>query len=711
MEPSISGMTMQVVEQFDGYEENPVDVDQSLDQILDMEGEPYVRLREFIKSNQQFPASLVKVNCLYNSLGIAKDQRFSISKAELLDEVLKNQISSEAEEVLKYMAKRLSEECQNNKVKDFGEDVIRSQLTDATLSPQANKEFVRKFALGTNLSYEIYLKMLQKMAGCALMDIYDVDDFLAALVIKYQGFDRYATYQALKNHYKAVKSLQPVKYGAKTLDVLDIKKKIESIYKNAVADSVDHLEDVVKQKILEHKAMVASNRTRTAVADRDKMLATINGTLQGSGHSMVKLAKSFAKGQNHLHTKFRIVFDPAVFEYLPAGTEFVVEDGVEPVAFITMEDVALNANQRKRKSVDVDVEAYVAETSGKMIYAKKKTIKIDKELPEGIKYVINPYDISFDGVEVQVFYDPASFEEVADLRLQADLEKSKNKVELMIPVLEVPQDYIAIVPVEGGKDSVPVKKKYQEVQKATTNIWSCDQFGVVSVGVENEIKKFGDVTRGTLRVILDKPGVIRKGTQFEYKDKKGTYFYEATEDVKLGVIDAQAYFEASVDRVLKTKTGDLSFEPAKGIQRVTTSHRYEVPHSLFYYFRLLALGRAGESQFNDDRYKDFPPIGEWLLKAELPEDIETTKTITRNDILTLCFLDYALDNDSSNEDRYEDFKDIADLKLSACGFDEFYITNPYDRFLAFLLLHTADDDILNTYSLIWQIALQQRGLR
>ena len=414
----------------------------------------------------------------------------------------------------------------------------------------------------------------------------------------------------------------------------------------------------------------------------------------------------------------RLSFDPEVFTFLPKGYEFVVEtEGEKNYSFVTTKALTVTPQQAYRHEADVPIEAYVNNSSEQTLFAKKDSLYIEPPYPDGVKEITNPFDLMFDSMQVYVYYDPEVFAGAKNVKAYAKV--GKKKVEIELPVVEVPAEYAAVVPVVGrknksGEEAVEVDRKYLEVKKASSNIWSTTELDDAEVAVETKIKKDkknpNAPVEGTLRVILPEPTPIYRDTKFKYSNKYGSYDYYAKETVKTGVIDTYARFTSTIEREkARTETGDYEFEPVKGLVRIESRHRYEVPNSLFGYLRQIALGRNGEEFVGEERYLNYPLIGDWLMNAQLGADIESTDTVTRNDILTLVFFKYALESADIEGSGEGEFTYQANQYLAECHMDGLYRVNTYDRYLSFLSMHTEMADILNTYSLIYRIALRQRG--
>lgn len=718
---SYSGMTEQVVAQFDEYDENELDISDTIGEILDKSGDVYERMKEFMESNISLPSTMVKVNCFWNIIGMDQVEEFKdVEKKNVLDELFYGEISSQTEEVLRFMARRLSEECNARGIDDATEDWVFMCLTEE-LTAHENKEFVRKIALATNLRYSMYQKMLQKMTCCEQEDLYNLDDFVTSIVLQCQNsLFRNEAYHALLKDYDNIKdeeddSRQVVE---QTISVVALRKDLESPYKGGNASSVDNLDPEVIDLILDHRKMVDVRKERTATKVKNELIDEITELLKTSNHTIASQARSLAKGHTMIAGMLRLGFDPEVFTFLPKGYEFAVEteDG-KNYSFVTTKALNVTPQQANRHEADVPVEAYVNNSSEQTLFAKKNSLYITPPYPDGVKEISNPFDLMFDSMLVYAYYDPEVFAGAKNVKAYARV--GKKKVEIEIPVIEIPEEYSAVVPVVGrknknGEEAIEVDRKYLEVKKASSNIWSTTELDDAEVAVETKIKKDkknpNAPVEGTLRVVLPEPTPIYRDTKFKYSNKYGSYDYYAKETVKTGVIDAYARFVSTIEREkAKTETGDYEFEPVKGLLRIESRHRYEVPNSLFGYLRQIALGKNGEEFVDEERYLNYPLIGDWLMNAQLGADIESTDTVTRNDILTLVFFKYALESTDIEGSGEGEFTYQANEYLAKCHMDGLYRVNTYDRYLSFLSMHTEMGDILNTYSLIYRIALRQRG--
>ena len=110
-------------------------------------------------------------------------------------------------------------------------------------------------------------------------------------------------------------------------------------------------------------------------------------------------------------------------------------------------------------------------------------------------------------------------------------------------------------------------------------------------------------------------------------------------------------------------------------------------------------------------------------------EIKKEKNITRNDLLTLCFITYVIesendwyaddeeDNDNETEedklkkeynDRMSGFLTTANELLKKCGFYVLYMPNPYDALLMCLL---SSEEPINAFRNLWSWYLSQKAKR
>ncbi len=159
-------------------------------------------------------------------------------------------------------------------------------------------------------------------------------------------------------------------------------------------------------------------------------------------------------------------------------------------------------------------------------------------------------------------------------------------------------------------------------------------------------------------------------------------------------------------------------------------------------YRFLYSGGAEEASANvlDEKYFDQLDkiLKETYISATKLSNIKNKKekNITRNDLLTLCFLTYVIesenvwyaddekDNDNETEEdkmkrhnekvkneydyRKSGFLEKANDLLKKCGFYELYMPNPYDALLMCLL---SSEEPINAFRNLWSRYLSQKAKR
>lgn len=74
-----------------------------------------------------------------------------------------------------------------------------------------------------------------------------------------------------------------------------------------------------------------------------------------------------------------------------------------------------------------------------------------------------------------------------------------------------------------------------------------------------------------------------------------------------------------------------------------------------------------------------------LSKDRIKKVVDKERDIDRGEVILLCFLNYLI-NEFDEDDPYGDFTEYVDEKLEQMGFQEFYLPNPFESFLAVCLL-------------------------
>ncbi len=707
---SYSGMVEQEITQFNESSNNELEFVYLAEETIGKNGDLYERIEEFMKNNISLPSAAVKVNCFWYIVGMdRKEECKGIDKKGVLDEIIKRDISVKTQKILRIMASLLSEACIDSGMEDMTEDRVYICLTEE-LDPHMNKTFVKRIALATDLSYSTYQNTLQNMTDCEDEDLYELDDFLVALVIKSQTMMRYRTYLALKKDYKMRKDAEKNRVDS-FMDIVPMISTIEpikSIYRDFDFSSEQNIEPSVIEKIIAYN-MILNNSKRNSVQVKDELISDITQLLQTSDHVMAKQARSLANRRTMITGEFRLEFNPDVFTSLPEGYEFNVEkENGERYSFKTTKRLLITVQQKRNRAVDVEVQGYVYDFSDQIVFAPKKSLLFLPPYPKGVETICNPFDLRFDSLQIRAFYDPDEFK--GSKNVKANVIVGKNRVDIEIPAIEVPAEYSALVPVVGrknknGNDAIEVFQR-----KEFENRWSTTELDDAYIDVEESIVKHAGsaLVEGLLRVVLPEPMTIYRDTRFEYAKMDISYDYYAKETVTTGVINTYAKsISPTIEEKAKIEQDVLGLDKVKGLVNAVATRCFYDPDTLFNCFREISLGIMGDEFVDDKRYMAFPLIGEWLKKSWIQADIESSYKVTRNDILTLVFFKYALESNDNECLGTREFQCLANEYLRRCQMNELFLNNIYDMYLSLMAMHKDTDDILVAYSVINRIALRQ----
>lgn len=569
----------------------------------------------------------------------------------------------------KQPASEMTEEMLDDLEEKTAAEFIKNKMPDAKCKPahireilttewsrewdnfeNASTERIIELALGLNLPIEDVEELLQKAVKRAGFNYHDPDELLTYCVIRYQKEDRFRCLEALKRDYELLSIVDDPEEIAERRETEEVRDELESIMEGEIYASnvyeMENLNPSLKYFLEKQKADQISARTAAMVFD--KLYQEMIGKCSNEILAYKEAYRASEKG-SFAETKLKITYDAEQEVVIPMGTVF---------------------------------------------YAKKK----DKKY--GTVYI--------------------EFQTVREERLPAC-----DYVEVAVPIKGKTK-----YQVEKNKKQTPgyIKKQEALILKDTEEIT-----GLKEIYTESTVKYSGkpgsmEYADGVLTVKAVPGTEILEGTVFCY----GDWEYVSTEDVmaeaveKIDVESVTAY-DAGVT-VTDTNTIVYMKKPIEGIldvtnpkpvkmKEITNKISKEVFREYLYGHNLLDLA-AGEE-------KDIAPLlGRWFteteitsvrfskiqkqLEAKRKSDMQKNE-VRRCDIITMAFLSFCAnmteeDFDGSEECLravYNDFLDVVDTALEECRMMPFYLANPYERLLAYLLVtDTPVDSLRNMWVIV-----------
>lgn len=234
---------------------------------------------------------------------------------------------------------------------------------------------------------------------------------------------------------------------------------------------------------------------------------------------------------------------------------------------------------------------------------------------------------------------------------------------------------------------------------------------------------------------------IPKGTQFFAKNHQGediefrsteTIKTDFTKEVKVRCLEERE--EAIKNQITECSISDwrerfLRLENSK----IKLTRRKLQSEGIIYRFLYSAEQAKELEKILDETY--FDKVDKVLKETRMSAtklrniEIKKEKNITRNDLLTLCFLTYVIEEEHKWFEWVENAKTEADKEkrrvkeynfrksgflekandlLKKCGFYELYMPNPYDALLMCLL---SSEEPINAFRNLWSWYLSQKAKR
>lgn len=506
-----------------------------------------------------------------------------------------------------------------------------------------------ELAMGLNLPVQDVEHFLKKAVKRAGFNYYDREELLMYCVLRYQNGQRFACYEALKRDYKRIRPKKAENGFYSEEGTGKVQDRLELIMEGPVYREdrfeYEYLNPHLEEFLAEHKTAAVPSRTAARV-----FMELYRKFVEEHRDEILDFKRLFHGDEGFAETVLRIVYDGTKTIVLPKHTAFYAENKKkkerEKIYFFTTGEIRLPACETRMVSIPIRTcEMY----------------RIEKEKKQTQGYI-------------------------------------GKKEELTV------QDSAA-------------KQMLKEVQTATT---------VKYTG------KAGDLGYGSGNLSARaKVGVkIPKGTRFCYRSRT----YESTEEV-----DTRASAEIIVrcgspgeekDGITGTDTIRYMEKPVPGILEVTNPKpvKMKVPTNTISteLFREYLYRNTAEKLETSEQLIDRELLGRWFTETEITS-VRFTKIrrqagknervtqkglqkneVKRSDIITLAFLCFCMDDSMSVSWRmetnaemvYQDFLLEVNELLDECRMMPFYLENPYECLLAYLIQTDSPADSLRN---LWKI--------
>ncbi len=601
-------------------------------------------LREFLKSLKIVPLYQYFVNYLY--YWFYKEQ----VQGGITDEILEDLVKKTAGEFKK---NRMPEE----KCK---EDYIRKILTTEWSREWDNfenksTERIFELAFGLNLPVEDVEELLQKAVKRAGFNYYDKEELLTFCVLRYQQKSRYECFKALTRDFDKVEKIQNetfIEYRENTLAVRgDLEAHMQGeIYKDNHF-TYENLNEALKVFFGKCKAEVVSGRT--AAKAFEKLYQSVIELYERD----LLAYKNLYRGSEELaSTNLEIVYDASLEIRIPKKSIFFAEkktkkEGLLSIEFENEKEIILP----KLSAIDVlipiqscnkeEIEKNKKETVGYIKVGKELTLKTSESeelqaIEEGLKEIFTDTTVKYTGKTGEKAYAVGTL-------------KAKAAPGLLIPK--------GTVFVYEGLEYISTQDVTADATAKIEVMSSTPQEPGKEVTKTNTVTKMRNQIPGIWRISNPKPVWMKETTDTISKELFREFLYGNNEE----------YEKKPEDQVIENLLGKWFAET-------------EITSTRFSKIQRQAEGNPKESKEKND--------------------------VRRSDIITLAFMKYCKqaeeydDFDGSEEAleaAYMDFVDEVNKVLRECRMLPFYLTNLYERFLAYLLkTDTPVDSLRNTWTIV-----------
>lgn len=521
---------------------------------------------------------------------------------------------------------------------------------------KAGTKRIFELAMGMQIPVEDVNMFLQKAVKRAGFNYYDPEELLAYCVIRFQKKNRFQCYRALLADYK---KLKPARAQSGTV------RREAAIFENtqAISNALEHefesIDSIYKNDVFETTAL--------------------NEDLK----SFLSIYKAAAPDKRTASVKFYEMID----ELLETHRK----------EFLSFKASARGREEYAHAVLEIEYDGNTGGTIGQdiLFYSVKKKEKGKRSLT------------------AQYFFKP----------VKDEILQKMEWVEIMIPV----RGTVAYAICEKKKETPGYIKKgvqlHMENQKskaAIRSIFTCQP--IKYTGEPGKVTK----PEGKLRI------VCRPGTEIQEKERFvcGEYVYEA---LKAATARTITEIEVQCTTPFENEKKIVDTGCICGIKRevpyiFSVTNRKPVKMKLP--TETISRELLREFLYNSDREGlnkeeekvDARLLGKWFTDTEITSvrfsNIQTPdrkNKVRRSDIITLAFLIFCMDTDpvqgdcpmeADAESIYQDFLCYVNPILKECGMMPFYLENPYERLLAYLMQTDTPVDSLRN---LWKIANFGKG--
>lgn len=585
------------------------------------------------------------------------------------DEVYKDYVISETdiEDLIKKVAKAFTDNGMPSG--KCSKKEVRRMLTsewDRNWDNFEKKATERVFdlGLGLGLPVEDVEELLQKAVKRAGFNFYDRDELLIYCVLRFCDHDHYHCYLALIRDYNALELLAEVNQSDSFSNTVEIRDRMNNIIENKIEGCRLYPDDKYEQGTLDpalqeffalHKSTLPDGRTAAKV-----FVQLYNSFIERHREALLSYKASdrgvSTWGDTYARTTLTITYDASQEILLPGKSIFYAE-----------KEVGTGRKGEKEK------------------IRKEFIMEEERKLP---------------------------FQEI---------------IEVMIPVQGKEKQEI-----KPSKKATPgYAKKGMEMQLGD----AAKKAGIVSANTATTLKyvgKAGEKQYACGEICVRCPGgtEIQSGTVFfidgfEYETRKTCVAWATAE------IPVCAMVTSAVDKIV-AETGEIRYmeNKPKGILSITNKKPVQrktvtdtISKELFRQYLYGSEKELTESQYSE---QNVPLPGIWFTNTEITsvrfsnilkqagkeDNIKRQKMeksfVRRCDIITLAFLNFCLDDDEIEDlypkNRYEaiytDFIYEINDYLNQCRMIPFYLANPYEYLLAYLITTDTPVDSLRN---LWRI--------
>lgn len=598
-----------------------------------------------------------------------------------------------------------------DEVHDYYNSAISKEWIIQKLFCKNNEMFLEKdlytFAFGLNMDIEDLFVFMQKGFGKDRFDLWRQEDFIYNFAFKYAAGSIISCYLRLELEYSAIISEKEAKNSVFTDDIYSEEDFFSN--KKMMSSSINsELERIVGEYKNENYSLYLDFESDMPETIRTLLISYKRLTDNNTNVTRTRqtIAKDIYKG-----------FDDTFRRKYAEIRDYYMND-----LGYARGKVILRYDPKKGINIDKGVKFYYSDSESEDIYGSYEVVESIKIPPEkdvniGKNEIILsvasvedcddlPVQKESEGLDINIYVPKKNAFFVEDAKKEKDKVKGKGKTELNNEYISTLKDVLIDI---HNKSYFKVKKSKTTGNKVTGKIRMKlkDSEDLVIPEILKETRFYTYVkdnksdTKKSRKVVFE---VIK--SDVEVNTCEVLIRGETVDDGKLS---KKLINDCSIDKWKENKLFEIvsstpiSYErkykndETKKVVLSIENHLYlknPVPGYIFdekKYGNKLDCLLKGKQLSNQDFYN---------IENEL-------KDISRNDILTLSFLNFVtkldvLGNEYTTETRMKKFKNYVDDNLVKSGFGKLYYMNPYDTFLMSL---ASIEDGLEAYINIWNYYL------